>query len=275
MRFHLLSATLLSILLTSPVTAQQTAAGKQPGSVAQNGSELRYVVYLSRHGVRSPTGQTSQYNRFSAAPWPEWSVPPGYLTPHGFHLMELFGVYDRQQLANQGLLGSDGCADASRVLIYADSDQRTRETGKAIAQGLMPGCTLPVQFLPQGTRDPLFHPDTQTLASPSAHDDAALVLGAIAGRIGGDPANLTQAYYPQIAALDHILATCGIAQSSPRPLEPQRTSLLDVPASLTAGNGDHAVELKGPLFDRLNALGESSTRICRGDGERERRLGLR
>jgi len=246
MRFNLLPVACLFILLPHPVSAQGTAANTNIQSTEPNGSELRYVVYVSRHGVRSPTGKADLYNRYSISPWPTWPVQPGYLTPHGFHLMELFGAFDRVQLASKGLLSANGCSDASQVTIYADSDQRTQQTGKAIALGLMPSCDIPVQSLPEGTNDPLFHPVAHPGSNASAAHDAALAKAAIAGRIGDDPTNLTRAYDRQIAALDHILATCGSAPASAS--EPsQRISLMDIPATLSEGTGDHLAELRGPL----------------------------
>ena len=177
--------------------------------------------------------------------WPAWPVQPGYLTPHGFQLMELFGAFDRMEFAQQGLLPGGGCAGASEVTVYADSDERTIETGKAIAQGLMPGCALTVSSRPEGMRDPLFHPvgGSPGDGSTAAHT-AALARAAIAGRIGGDPENLTRAYERPIGALDQILATCGTASAD----ESKRTSLLAIPAALAVGTGDHLAELKGPLF---------------------------
>jgi len=246
MRFNLLSVTCFFILLPHPVRAQDTAANTNIRSTESDGSELRYLLYLSRHGVRSPTSKADLYNRYSTSPWPSWPVQPGYLTPHGFHLMELFGSFDRAQLATQGLLSSNGCADASHITIYADSDQRTQQTGKAIAQGLMPGCDLSVLSLPEGANDPLFHAAVHRGSNASAAQDATLAKAAIAGRIGDDPANLTRVYYPQIAALDHVLATCGNVSASAN--EPsQRTSLMDIPATLSEGTGDHLAELRGPL----------------------------
>jgi len=197
------------------------------------------VVYVSRHGVRSPTGRAEQYNFFSTAAWPPWDVPPGYLTAHGYHLMELFGAYDRMELASQGLLSATGCEDAAHVTIHADSDQRTRETGKALAAGMFPGCTLPVQALPEGTDDPLFH----SLPAGVGQPDPAMATAALAGRIGGDPNSLTEAYRPQLAALDQILAGCG----TPAARQAKRTSLFDVPAKLVPGSGDKLAELRGPL----------------------------
>ncbi len=224
----------LLISSTGPVVAQTAAT---TGSTTD--SELQFVVYVSRHGVRSPTGKAAQYNRYSAGVWPEWPVQPGYLTPHGSHLMELFGAYDRTLLTSEGLLSSKGCSDAAKITVYADSDQRTRETGKALAQGLMPGCDLTVKSLSEDTNDPLFHP----LGDKSVTRDLDRAKAALAGRIGGDPANLTRAYHLQLESLDHVLATCGTPAAS----APQRTSLFDIPATLSQGGGDHLVDLKGPL----------------------------
>jgi 4-phytase/acid phosphatase len=214
----------------------------QPGpaqNASSNAEKLQYVIYLSRHGVRSPTGKPEKYAEFSASAWPEWPVKAGYLTTHGYELMKLFGAYDRIKLAGQGLLTPEGCDDATHVTILADSDQRTRETGKAIADGLMPGCNVETRALPEGTGDPLFH----GMSASETHLDPALAVAAIGGRLGGDPGNLAQAYRPQLAALDKILAGCGKAPVT----NAARTSLLDIPAVLKPGTGEHAVEFRGPL----------------------------
>jgi 4-phytase/acid phosphatase len=222
------------LALLPAVVKSQALQGSGPDA----GMELRYVVYLSRHGVRSPTGKTAQYNAYSKGDWPAWPVPPGYLTPHGFHLMELFGVFDRLELAHEGLLQATGCEDASKLTVYADSDQRTRETGVALARGLMPGCNVPVRSLPEGTNDPLFHP-----VPALTHLNPALAKAAVAGRIGEDPTNLTEAHRLQISVLDEILARCGSGGAS----TVQRISLFDIPSKLSEGNGDHLVDLKGPI----------------------------
>ncbi len=153
--------------------------------------------------------------------------------------MKFFGAYDRVKLADEGLLAPAGCDDATRVTILADSDQRTRETGKALAEGLMPGCAVQTHALPEGTEDPLFH----GMSATEAHLDPALAVAAIGGRIGGDPNNLAQAYRLQLAVLDKILAGCGKVPAT----NAARTSLFDVPAVLRPGKGDHAAEFRGPL----------------------------
>jgi 4-phytase/acid phosphatase len=232
-RFLLCLACLL-VLLPSCTFAQTYSASSE-----KNHAELKYVIYLSRHGVRSPTGKAVQYNQFSSAAWPEWDVPPGYLTAHGYQLMQLFGAYNRQQLSMDGLLSAKGCTDASSVSFYTDSDQRTRESGKALAEGLFPGCKVTVESLSEGTNDPIFHPHPSIAGSTRQ----ALATAAIDGRIGGNPDNLTVAYHTQLAELDNILANCGAKAIT----DQKRTSLFDVPASLSSGKGDHMADLRSPL----------------------------
>ncbi len=225
---------LIFVALTPASPAQTAAQASGTGD-----ADLKYVVYFSRHGVRAPTGKNEQYEKFSTAPWPAWEVQPGYLTPHGFQLMELFGSYDRMQLTREGLFTHEGCADASRVTFYADSDQRTRETGKALAKGLFPGCNIPVAALAEGTNDPLFH----LSAADVARLDSTVAAAAIGGRIGGHPDKLTEAYRDQLVTFDKLLSDCG----KPNEKSAKRTSLLEIPATLASGQGDKLADLRGPL----------------------------
>jgi 4-phytase/acid phosphatase len=80
------------------------------------------------------------------------------------------------------------------------------------------------------------------LSAGAAHPDTALAAAAVEGRIGGDPKNLTDAYRPQLAALDRILSGCGHL-----PANPNRTSILDIPASLKPGSWGSLVDAHGPL----------------------------
>jgi 4-phytase/acid phosphatase len=198
---------------------------------------------MSRHGVRSPTGKVDQLNEYSKQPWPSWSVPPGYLTEHGARLMTLFGAYDRELLAAQGLLAPTGCADAEHIRIVADSDQRTRETGRALAAGLAPGCKIEVTALPEGTADPLFH----SLEAGVGHPDSQLAFEAISGRIGNNPRGIVEAYRPQLESLEDVLRGCGIGEKCPSMSGAIPKSIFEIPSSIAPGKGGHLADLRTPL----------------------------
>jgi 4-phytase/acid phosphatase len=232
----------LAILLVSIVLLLCPARVASAESVDVPG-QLKFVIIVSRHGVRSPTGTVEQLNTYSSQPWPQWDVPPGHLTARGAALMSLFGGYYRSYLSQQGLFNASGCADAAHVSFYSDSDQRTVETGKSLAAGMFPGCAPKEKSeqhaLREGEADPLFHSLAAGLGQPE-HNRA---VASIAGRIGNDPDGLTEAYRPELLRLQQILAACPDATACPQP----EKMLLSIPATLDGGKGDHLAELKGPL----------------------------
>jgi 4-phytase / acid phosphatase len=155
----------------SSLRAQRPAQTSQAHSY--HSGKLRFVVVLSRHGVRSPTGTNARLDTYSTQPWPVWSVPPGYLTERGFELIKRFAGYNRAALAQADLLTASGCGDAPLIYIWTDQDERTKESGRAFAEGMFPGCPPATHGL--ANRDPLFHPGngTRTHAEGTATQPAA------------------------------------------------------------------------------------------------------
>jgi 4-phytase / acid phosphatase len=205
-------------------------------------AKLKFAVVLARHGVRSPTWNQAELNAYSAEPWPDWGVAPGNLTPHGGKLMTLFGSYYRLYFASAGLLLSTGCEDAKHVHIRADVESRTRETGRALAAGIMPGCSLDVQVVNDG-KDPLFSP----LAAGVGQPDRALAVSSISGRIGENPNAMTAAYQQAFDRLREMLFGCGPATACPGEENPTKRSVLKQSSSIEVGKGGNAADLRGPI----------------------------
>ena len=169
--------------------------------------QLRYVVIISRHGVRSPTSSSERLNQYAAQPWPEWGVPPGNLTPHGRALMKLMGAYYREWLSGERLLRKQGCGDVGRIYIHADTDQRTIETGRALAETLLPGCAVAVNSEPDGSRDALFDPIEAGIAKP----DWEIAAKAVRERLGDHPEHFLDLHRAAFEALQFVLAGGGSA----------------------------------------------------------------
>jgi 4-phytase / acid phosphatase len=87
-----------------------------------------FTVIMTRHGVRSYTRTPAEYT------WPDWNpVAPGFLSKHGYTLVTYLGSFYRSYFASIGLPMDCG---AKNVYVYADRDQRTLETGRALIEGV-------------------------------------------------------------------------------------------------------------------------------------------
>jgi hypothetical protein len=138
---------LASVLAAAPPAAKPPSA-KPP--------QLRYVVIISRHGIRTPLWAMGRAEQYLDPASPNWGLRPGYLTPHGRAAIELMGAYYRDWLSSKHLISNSGCQDASRVVIWADTYERTVESGRAFSESFMPGCGVKIHSISGSKRDPLF-----------------------------------------------------------------------------------------------------------------------
>ena len=192
--------------------------------------------------MRSPSSPPSQLDRYSVDPWPQWPVPPEYLTPHGYKLLKQFGAWDRAWLEHAGLLASAQC-NAAAIYIETDSDERTIASGHALAEGLSPDCPVTVQSLAQGTHYSLFHPSHLNLDAATR----AEAVKAVRQVLPAGPKDLTAMYRGQLALLQHVLDGCMPNEPCIANKKTPAVSLMSVPAVFESGHGHKMFTLTDPV----------------------------
>lgn len=121
---------------------------------------LERVVLVQRHGVRAPNQSPQELSGWASRAWPTWPVAPGILTPHGAQVVSLVATGMRQHFVKEGLLPATGCPGAGLVVWADGHDQRTRESGRMLAQHLAPGCDAAPSFMRMAANkksDPVFN----------------------------------------------------------------------------------------------------------------------
>lgn len=139
------------------------------------------------------------------------------------------GAYYREWLLSEHLFTRKGCQDAGRVYIWADVDERTLETGRALAESLVPGCGLAIHSRANHATDPIF--------SGAGVPNPELSLKAVRDRLDSDSQKLLAEYGPALDALQFIL-TGGEAAAR---------KLVELPAEIGVSIHGKSVELEGPF----------------------------
>ena len=228
MRIRVLVAVLLSAFLGEPAASQILPVPP--------GWQMERAILLSRHGVRAPLKTNEEMDRHAATPWPTWSVPPGFLTPHGAELMRLMGRYYRVLYGGRGLVEASICPPRNTVAAWTDIDERTRMSGAALLTGMYPGCTNPLLRNQDDftVPDPLFHPQP-TASCPM---DGAANRAAILARIGGNFDSVLREYAPQLGLMQSTLCPPGAGG--------RHCGLQSEPAGIQIGQ-DGRLTITGPI----------------------------
>lgn len=200
-------------------------------------SDLKFVLLVTRHGVRSPLASQMDYSAYSAQPWPAWDVPAGHLTSHGRKQMTLMGEYYRSLYVRDGLLTGDATRDADLIYFRADSDERTIETARGLAAALVPGNAVTIHAAPNAQLDPMFRP----AALMKDKLDRPLAIASVRGRVGGDARNVVEANAAAFLTLEKVL----VGESAVVP--PGKRDVRSERAAIGPGHDDHTVAITGPL----------------------------
>ena len=122
--------------------------------------ELREVVVMSRHNIRSPlTSGGAAYMRVTPHEWFSWTSPSSQLSLRGGVLETEMGQFFRKWVVGEGLLPDNCRPEGEEVLFYANSRQRTFATAKYFSAGFLPFANVEITHkLAEDKMDPVFTP---------------------------------------------------------------------------------------------------------------------
>ena len=122
--------------------------------------ELKEVVVMSRHNIRSPlTSGGAAYMRVTPHEWFSWTSPSSQLSLRGGVLETEMGQFFRKWVVGEGLLPDNCRPEGEEVLFYANSRQRTFATAKYFSAGFLPFANVEITHkLAEDKMDPVFTP---------------------------------------------------------------------------------------------------------------------
>ncbi|MBR0560187.1 histidine-type phosphatase [Neokomagataea anthophila] len=134
-----------------------SSASVARAEVQQDGV-LEKVVFLARHGVRSPTKPIADLREMTGFNWPDWPVQPGEMTPHGEQALAAMVKAVHARYVEQGILPAGACGEvAQNVVVWADAaDHRTQRTGQIWAEHIAPSCGV-VAHWASSAQNPIFN----------------------------------------------------------------------------------------------------------------------
>lgn len=155
----LMACGVVPVLVLFLVSAGHAAARQaNPQATPVAGATLERVVLVSRHGIRSPTKPPAVLKEQTGRDWPTWPVAPGQLTDHGRQTLAAMTDAIARHYQSFGFLPSQGCPETGALMVWADAaDDRTRESGAIMAEGLARHCGVSSQSLPAGQHDTVFN----------------------------------------------------------------------------------------------------------------------
>jgi glucose-1-phosphatase len=174
------SLLLLLLLLPSFLMAQL-----QRSEAFHDKYQLKEVVVLSRHNIRSPLSTNgSTLSKMTPHEWTKWSSAASELTLKGGILETEMGEFFRKWTINEGLFKENDVPTLEEVNVYANSMQRCIATAQYFTGGFMPIANLRVnhRYLPS-KMNPVFNPRL-TKVNDSFKIEAMKEINAMGGKEG-------------------------------------------------------------------------------------------
>ncbi len=163
--------------------------------------ELKEVVVMSRHNIRSPLSSGAAYQRVTPHQWFAWSSPGSQLSLRGGVLETEMGQFFRKWVVGEGLLPDNYRPEGDEVLFYANSRQRTFATAKYFSAGFLPFANVEITHkYAEDKMDPVFTPQFTKM-----NDTYRQQVLAEIQVINGGPQAWMKAQQPTITLMEQIL----------------------------------------------------------------------
>ena len=163
--------------------------------------ELKEVVVMSRHNIRSPLASGADYQRVTPHTWFAWSSPGSQLSLRGGVLETEMGQFFRKWVVSEGLLPDNYRPTGDEVLFYANSRQRTFATAKYFSAGFLPFANVEITHkYDEDKMDPVFTPQFTKMNDTYRQQ----VVSEMQAMHGGPQAWMT-AQQPTLTLMEEVL----------------------------------------------------------------------
>ena len=164
--------------------------------------ELKEVVVMSRHNIRSPlTSGGAAHLRVTPYEWFAWTSPSSQLSLRGGVLETEMGQFFRKWVVGEGLLPDNYRPTGDEVLFYANSRQRTFATAKYFSAGFLPFANVEITHkLDEDKMDPVF-----TAQFTKMNDAYRQQVISEMNALHGGPQAWMQSVQPTLTLMEQVL----------------------------------------------------------------------
>ena len=164
--------------------------------------ELKEVVVMSRHNIRSPlTSGGAAHMRVTPYEWFKWTSPSSQLSQRGGVLETEMGQYFRKWVVSAGLLPDNYRPMDDEVLFYANSRQRTFTTAKYFSAGFLPFANVEIKHkYDEDKMDPVFKPQFTKM-----NDQYRQQILAEMETLHGGPEAWMQSVQPTLTLMEEVI----------------------------------------------------------------------
>ena len=164
--------------------------------------ELKEVVVMSRHNIRSPlTSGGATYMRVTPYEWFKWTSPSSQLSLRGGVNETAMGQFFRKWVVDEGLLPDNYRPEGEEVLFYANSRQRTFATAKYFSAGFLPFANVEITHkLAEDKMDPVFTAQFTKMNDTYRQQVLSEIMA-----LNGGPQAWMQSVQPTLTLMEQVL----------------------------------------------------------------------